>query len=757
MALPWFSSHHWIRARIVGFGAAGLLAATVLVGLYTGLETDRRFSSIKEAWLTYAENADRKGVWISEIRGQLGYGGIIHNFKNYVLRKDQFYYDRLSKQLPAFHNAVAAYRDSNPSRAERLALDEIERTIKFYQWKIPIARRAAKENWPIGRTDTLVKVDDTKAIRALQTLEHVWRTERRDSTQSIVLSVSEGERLITLGFMFLFGLGVVALILYGLFYALIHELNATVERLTEELTERRRAERAERKLSRAIEQSPTTIVITDTDGRIEYVNRKFELLTEFPREEVIGRTPRFLQSGDTSPTTYERLKKLLAAGREWHGVFRNRTRSGGHYWAETSILPLKDDNGKVINFIGIGEDITESRKVKEQVARAQKMEAVGVLAGGIAHDFNNILTTILGNVHLANLDVPEDSEIGEELSQIEIAAKRAQALVRQLLTFARRQPGAPVTLRVADAVEEVLRLVRASIPPTIELSFEGGDSDLATRADPTQLHQVLMNLCRNAAEAIGAEQGSIRITLSSMAAPPPEITEAEQSDGAGRTEFASDTSWLQLTVADDGPGIPADYASRIFDPFFTTKPIGKGTGLGLSVVNTLVHDMDGTLSFTSEPGEGTTFTMCLREVPPEESVESGVTATPGGHEKILLVDDEVDLVTTYRRLLMRLGYMVEAYSDPKTALSVFNANPRRFDAVVTDLVMPELSGSALAKAVREAKPECPVIICTGYRATDLELAPDAHLSVMEKPMDPKQLARTLRRLLDTPPSTQAEA
>jgi len=693
------------RAYAIGFGAAILLLATVIVGIYLGRETQKRFQDISGSWSDFSEQADRKGLWLSEIRGHLGYGGIIHDFKNYVLRKDDIYVTSVKKRLPSLYATLDAYLASAPSGPERDALESIRGTIEAYEARIPIAEQAAREDWEVTRTDRLVKVDDTAAIGALQNLEAHWRAKRRSATIEIARSVSEGEELIRLGFRFLAALAAVSLILFALLFLLVRELRDAILRLVDELAERLRAERSEKKLMRAVEQSPATILITDTDGRIEYVNRRFEELTGYTRDEVVNRTPRIIQSGETTVDEYQMIRKSLGKGQEWRGVFRNRKKDGSHFWAETTILPLTNEDGEIQNYIGIGEDVTAKRKAREQIVKAQKMEAVGLLAGGVAHDFNNVLTTILGAAHLASLDAEPDSDIGGEIAQIEIAARRAQSLVQQLLTFARRQPAAPQKLDLKTEVDEVVKLVEASIPPTIQVSTSYEESETWVLADPTHVHQVVMNLCRNAAEAVPHDSGRIQISIVANADRPESLS--GQSNGHD--------SWLKLVVEDNGPGVSGDAAKKIFDPFFTSKPLGKGTGLGLTMVATLVQDMDGAVALVSQPGEGARFEVVLPQVEPGVSDKATSATLPHGTEHILLVDDEADVVSALRRLLMRLGYRVAAYTDPRSALEAFSREPGRFDLVMTDLVMPEMNGEVLAHEIKQINPTCPIILCTGYR------------------------------------------
>lgn len=725
------------RTYAISVGAALLLLATVVTGIYLGHETQQRFRNVAASWSTFAEQADRKGAWISEVRGLLGYGGIIHNFKNYVLRQEAGYAAAVRQQLKSFYRAVDEFVASGVAERESAALLTLRRTVETYEAQLPIADQAARERWAIAETDRMVRVDDQDAIRALAMLEDIWKQSRDRATADIVRTVEEGETLITLGFKFLLGLGLVAVALLGLYYMLARQIREAFTRLSAELSDRLRAEQSEKKLLRAVEQSPATIVITDTKGQIEYVNRRFEELTGYAKTDVAGATPRFLQSGETTPDQYATIRAQLDQGREWRGVFRNRRKDGTSYWAETTIFPLTDDEGVTRNFIGIGEDITEKRQAREHVIKAQKLEAVGLLAGGVAHDFNNVLTTILGSAHLAAMDAAPDSEVGREIAQIEIAAKRAQSLVQQLLTFARRQPGKARPLNLHREVCEVARLIRASVPRTIEITTESCEGPIWVRADPIHLHQVIMNLCRNAAEAVPPEEGHIRLAIEEHAAAAHPVLGLDPQP-----------SWVKLIVADNGPGVPPDVAKRMFDPFFTTKPIGKGTGLGLTMVATLLEEMGGSIAVSNVAGGGAAFEVTLPLTAAGAEVNEAAEELPHGTESILLVDDETDVLATQRRLLMRWGYRVSAYADPKTALATFKKDPSRFDLVVTDLVMPGLNGEVLAQEVQHAKPGCPVIVNSAYWPDSGPSSPALGFATLAKPTPPHELAHKIRELLD---------
>ena len=721
------------RFILSGIAAAILLVSTVLVGLYLGVQTQKRFHNIDASWQTYANHAAVREELLSRIRAHLGYGGIIHNFKNYVLRKDDRYLNKLRSQLITFHKTISEYKQTSASSFELSQLRLIEHTISQYEKKIPITIQAARENWPPTKTDRFVKVDDSLAIKAITSLDVYLKEKEREATRSISAAVKEGNELVKIGFFFAGVLAVVALILYVMFFQLLKELRQSISKLSDELEERRAAELLAKKFQRAVEQSPATILITNTKREIEYVNRKFCELTGYEPKEVLGKTPKLLQSGDLSPVVYDEMISKLENNQQWHGTFRNLKKDGSCYWAETVILPLRDDNGKITHYIGLGEDITEHKKAREHILRAQKMEAVGLLASGVAHDFNNVLTTILGNVHLASLDAPKEGEFSQELEQIEIAAKRARHLVGQILAFARRQPGKAVLVNVGELIEEVLRLIRASTQPNIKLKSEIESDDLAVLADPTRLHQVLMNLCSNAAEAISgndAAKGGV-ITIKAY-----RQNDAQTGD-----------SNIILEVNDDGPGIPEHIQEEIFTPFFTTKRAGKGTGLGLSVVASLVDDMNGELSIDSQLGHGCQFMIKLSQA---SAIEESKAIRNERHDigaRILLIDDEPEVVATSAAILRRMSYKVDEYTDPHQGLAAYKKAPDHYDLVITDFIMPDLSGQDVCAEIRKISKDCPIIIYSAYQPEKLEFVPFEPIRLIGKPFDPERLANTINTML----------
>ncbi len=718
-----------LRFVLSGLAAAVLLISTVLVGMYLGEQTRERFHNVDRSWQTYTEHAAKRGELLSKIRAHLGYGGIIHNFKNYVLRKEPPYLTRLNIQLKNFHATIQEYKKSGASEYELGKLGIVEKTIRTYEEKISVAKQAAREDWPPSKTDLLVKVDDTKAISAMLALDKYLEIKRLEAARSISEAVVEGNRLVKTGFFFVGVLAVVATMLYGMFFLLLRKLRQTITKLSNELDDRRAAELVAKKFQRAVDQSPATIIITDTLQKIEYVNKKFCDLTGYQLNEVLGQTPKFLQSGDISTAAYADISAQLQDNKKWQGTFRNLKKDGTSYWAETVILPLRDDTGKITHFIGLGEDVTEHKKAREHILRAQKMEAVGLLASGVAHDFNNVLTTILGNVHLARLDAPAQGEFARELEQIEIAAKRARHLVGQILAFARQQPGKATGLPVGELIQEILRLIRASTQPNIKLDYDVEDDQLAVYADPTRLHQVLMNLCVNATEAIGTAKGTVLVKAYRQ-----EATDGNQPQ-------------VIISVTDDGPGIPPELQDDVFTPFFTTKRAGKGTGLGLSVVASHVNEMGGKITLESKPPGGCQFLLTMPEAktgPTEKPVIEDLTSSGG---KIMLIDDEPEVMATCASILRRLNYQVEAFDDPRKALEIFTKAPEQFDLIITDLVMPEISGQEVCEAARQLRPDCPIIVYSAYQPVGLELGNLKFARFIEKPFEPELLAKTVHSLL----------
>jgi len=370
------------------------------------------------------------------------------------------------------------------------------------------------------------------------------------------------------------------------------------------------------------------------------------------------------------------------------------------------------------------------------------MEAIGTLAGGIAHDFNNILTPIIIYSEMALYDLPEDNSLRYPLEQIIQASNRAKDLVKQILAFSRQDEQELRPMRVSTIVKEALRLLRASIPTTIEIRQTIPVEVGSILADPVQIHQILMNLCTNAAHAMRTRGGVLGITLEDVTLDP------ETSASLGDIKAGS---YVRLMVSDTGHGMTSDVLERVFDPYFTTKKQGEGTGMGLAVVHGIVKRHRGAIAIRSEPDAGTVVQVYFPRIDaPTSLTVEGRLPYPRGHEHILFVDDETSLVAMAKHMLERLGYRVTAQTSSREALESFSSQPESYDLVITDLTMPTMTGLDLSREILRVRSDVPIIMCTGF--SELITAEDAKAigirELIVKPIHTRQIAETIRRLLD---------
>ncbi|MBL9169520.1 MAG: PAS domain S-box protein [Verrucomicrobiales bacterium] len=385
---------------------------------------------------------------------------------------------------------------------------------------------------------------------------------------------------------------------------------------------------------------------------------------------------------------------------------------GSVRWIHDRAFPVKADSGAIYRIAGIAEDVTDRRQLEAQFRQAQKMEALGTLSGGIAHDFNNILGAIFGNVHLATLDLDANHPASASLNEIQRAANRARDLVRQILAFSRQQPKSRQNIPLGPVIQEAVGLLRASLPAGIELIKTLDPTAPSVFADATQIHQIVLNLCTNAWHAIGEGPGRIEIRLQSV--------KIEGRDPAPSPDLHRGV-YACLSIIDNGHGMDASTLDRIFEPFFTTKEPGRGTGLGLSVVHGIVKSHDGVIRVFSQPGQGTAFHLYF----PGVGAESGGPALAarslrrGAGERILYLDDEQPLVDLAVKMLHRLGYEADGYTDPGTALRAFKANPEFYQLVITDLHMPGISGIEFIQAIRKLHPTIPIMLSSGHLTDDV--------------------------------------
>ncbi len=390
-------------------------------------------------------------------------------------------------------------------------------------------------------------------------------------------------------------------------------------------------------------------------------------------------------------------------------------------------------------------DVTERRQLEAQLRQAQKMEAIGTLAGGIAHDFNNILGAIIGNAELASMDVSPGHPIAENLVEIRNASARAKDLVRQILSFSRQEAEVRSVMNLRPAIEEDMRLLRATLPTSVELDFQHAPDVPVVLADPTKFHQVLMNLCTNAWHAMEGQAGRISLVLERVLV---------DADMARAHADLSSGLYARLVVKDDGKGMDAAMLERIFDPFFTTKETGKGTGLGLSVVHGIMKNHQGAILVASQPGQGTTFEVYFPAAPAQqhapESAASTHAPTPrGGGQRILCLDDELSMLTVMTRILEREGYRAAGFTGVAGALAALRAEPLAYDLMITDYHMPGTSGLQVVREARKLRPDLPVILTSGFITDKLrEEAGAAGVGhILGKPFQVDELTQVIRRLV----------
>ncbi len=511
-----------------------------------------------------------------------------------------------------------------------------------------------------------------------------------------------------------------------------------------DITEQKRSEAEHERLSTAIEQAAEPIVITDAEAKIQYVNPAFTRITGYARDEVYGNSPNILKSGKQDEAFYRRMWDTIQAGQTWQGRLVNRRKDGTFYTEDITISPVCDQAGTITNFVAVKRDITRELSLEAQFQQAQKMEALGTLAGGIAHDFNNILGIILGYTELAVSDCDHPAAVRSQLEEVLAAAGRARDLVQQILTFSRLKDQEKKPIQLGLVVKEVMKMMRASLPTTIEIRTSVVSRGVM-RGDPTQIHQVLMNLCVNAGQAMGNRGGILDVTLQDV--------EDKTALLSSHPDLAP-ASYMKLVVKDTGQGIDPFIMNRIFDPFFTTKSPGTGTGLGLSVVHGIVKSHGGAIEVDSIPDRGAAFSLYF---PMMEGLESSETTEevplPRGREKILIVDDEASLANVMKKMLENLGYNVESCTSSIGALKIIREQSQTepaFDLIITDMTMPQLTGVELAGKLIDLQPDLPILLCTGFNdSVDAERARRSGIrEILSKPFAVKELARSVRKVLD---------
>ncbi|HSW29696.1 MAG TPA: PAS domain S-box protein [Longimicrobiales bacterium] len=468
-----------------------------------------------------------------------------------------------------------------------------------------------------------------------------------------------------------------------------------------DITVRKEEVRTRMILSEVTEQTTSSVVITDMDGAIQYVNPAFERLTGYAAHEVLGQTPRVLKSGKQGPELYERLWAEITAGRPYFAEMTNRRKDGTEYHQRTTVFPILGEGGRVERFVGLGQDVTQERLLESQLRQSQKLEAVGQLAGGVAHDFNNVLTGVLTNAQLLEMTLPDGaSEERELLQDVVAAARRGADLVKRLMSLVRSHSGAAQQVDVRTVVDEASRTVRRILPENIEITVDQTRGPLTCLLDEGELQQAIFNLANNARDAM--PDGGL-LSIRTLAA-----------DGKA-----------VIDVRDNGTGMEQAVLDRIFEPFFTTKEVGKGTGLGLAMVYAFAKRTGGAVSAESRPGVGTSVRIAIpvARVGVDGAEDQNVSPTPqvpgSAQGTVLLAEDQDDIRRIAAKVLERMGYRVLTAADGVEALAILGRERGRVDLVLADVVMPRGGGGMLYRNTREWPDQPRFLLMSGYAAREM--------------------------------------
>ena len=497
---------------------------------------------------------------------------------------------------------------------------------------------------------------------------------------------------------------------------------------------------------RDLVQSANSIILRiNKDGKITFFNKYAQEFFGYSEKEIIGRNAigTIIPERDSSGRNLKEMFYEITINPEKYVQNENENikANGEHVWVSWTNKAINDSSGDLMEILSIGNDITEKLKIENQLRQAQKMESVGVLAGGIAHDFNNILSSVIGFTELCLDEAQPGTTLEDNLQEVYAAGSRAKDLVWQILAFARQSEEKNKPIRVDYIVKEVLKLIRSTIPTTIEIKQEI-KSDSLIMGNPTLIHQIVMNLCTNAAHAMEDSGGILQVTVKDVAI---DRTSEKRKKGLRQGEY------IKVKVSDTGTGIHEKIIRSIFDPFFTTKAPGEGTGMGLSVVQGIVDKSGGKVTVDSQVGKGTTFSVYLpitkkRRTPLMHETEE----LQQGTERILLIDDEEPIAKMGSRVLESLGYRATMRTSSVEALELFRTKPYDFDLIITDMTMPNMTGDILAVELMKIRADLPVILCTGYsnKISEENASEIGIKAFIYKPIIKRDLAKTVRKVLD---------
>jgi PAS domain S-box-containing protein len=509
-----------------------------------------------------------------------------------------------------------------------------------------------------------------------------------------------------------------------------------------EVTAHKQAEAELNRLMTAIEQTPESIVITDTKGSILYVNPAFEQVTGYSRAEAIGLNTHVLKSGRQDKAFYQELWAQISAGEVWRGRFINKKKNGTLFTEDAVIAPVRNEKGTVTNYIAIKRDVSRELELEDRFRQTQKIDSIGRLAGGVAHDFNNILAVICGHTDLALMQLSPDAPLRPSLECIQESAERAANLTRQLLAFARRQVIEPRVINLNELVVNLNKMLRRLIGEDVKLVTQTVPDLNPIKADPGQIEQVLLNLVVNARDAM-PDGGTLTIRTENVTL----------DEDYARRHLVTPGEYVMASVSDTGVGMTDEVKQHIFEPFFTTKEQGKGTGLGLATCFGIIQQSNGHIHCDSQPGEGTQFRIylpCVQGTEDATAVHEIPASLPQGTETILLAEDEPSLRRLMARVLRTQGYTVLEAADGNEALALAQANGTKIQLLLTDVIMPGLSGKMLAEWLSQVNPAIRVIFISGYINNNAvrDAMSKPGMFFLQKPFNPLDLTQKVRAAID---------
>lgn len=721
-------------------------SAAIACGMFLyGQKIHNDLLQLRESEISLFTQSRELDTQFMDFQRALGFGGFIHNVKVYLVHRSPAQLRLLEANVQELEAAYVAIHEHLQDPESAHAMITLDRFVTLVRQKLEQLLQPANQQLGTMELDRLLDIETPETLSALITLESL---KNRHSTEAIAQIKTSIDKLV-------FDLRVAIVLLpfilvIGVYLSLLLNREIRTKQKLDATTDLLR-EREER-LNLIIKGSNDAPWDWDLIQKKAYYSPQWWAQLGYAPDELpadVALRERLLHPEDATRVR-EVLSRAFESRIDSYEVEFRLQHKAGHYVPFLSRgFISRDATGTPIRVTGTNMDLTERKRLEAEkevfqirLQQAQKMEAIGALAGGIAHDFNNILSAIYASVDLALLYSPPESPIKEYLNETLISADRAKDLVAQILTFSRQEKVDHIPIKIPPLIKEGLKMLRSSIPTTIQITEEIDPESGTILADPTQVNQILINLCTNAYHSMEKTGGTLSIALKPI---------AFTADDPERPATLLAGEYVELAVSDTGEGIETNVIGKIFDPFYTTKEVGKGTGLGLSIIHSIMEECGGAITVESQHGKGATFYTYFPVVKePVAPVSYEPEAVPRGNERVLLVDDDEVLANLGQQMLETLGYRVMAHTSSSDALTVFQDAPDAFDVVVTDQTMPKLTGTELAVQMMQIRPDIPIILCSGYSSLINEKSTlAAGIKVLaSKPLTYEKLAQLIRKVLD---------